>query len=245
VRKLTPGSVGIQTIVNAASLVAGPVAPGEAISIFGAGLGPATGVSGAPANGFYGTTLAGVSVLFDTTPAPLLYAGTSQINAIVPYDVQGKTSVRVQVQIQGSPVDSFTIAVNAAAPGIFTVNSSGQGQAAVVNANGTINSPANPASAGGIVSVYATGEGQTIPPGVSGQVTTGSASTLPKPALAVAVRIQGLPADILYFGAAPQSVGLMQINVRIPDTVFASNVVPLELTVGSFAAQPSVTIAVH
>ena len=50
-------------------------------------------------------------------------------------------------------------------PGIFTLNSSGSGQAAVVNENGTVNGPENPAPRGTVVSIYGTGEGQTTPSG--------------------------------------------------------------------------------
>jgi uncharacterized protein (TIGR03437 family) len=74
------------------------VAPGEIISLYGTGLGPAAGVGARyDSTGKIATTLAGVQVLFDDTPAPMLYAGANQINAIVPFEVGGKTSTSMHV----------------------------------------------------------------------------------------------------------------------------------------------------
>ncbi|MBS1874187.1 MAG: SMP-30/gluconolactonase/LRE family protein [Acidobacteria bacterium] len=243
VRRLTAQSISIRTIQNAASQVAGPIAPGEAVSIFGSRLGPVTGVSGTVINGVIGSALSGTRVLFDGVAAPLLYAGLSQINAIVPYSVAGKSIVRVQVEVQGLIGDSFDIAVRDAAPGLFTADQSGVGQAAAVNQAGSINSAAAPAPVGSIVSLYLTGEGQTIPSGASGQLI--GSTVLPKPVLPVSVSIQGIAAEILYAGAAPQAAGLMQINVRIPSGVTASDRAPVSVVIGSFPAQPAVTLAVR
>ena len=55
-------------------------------------------------------------------------------------------------------------------PGVFTRDASGQGQAAIVNEDGTLNSPANAAPVGSYVALYATGEGQTAPGGVNGRL---------------------------------------------------------------------------
>jgi trimeric autotransporter adhesin len=202
VRKLTPSSLSIRTVVNAASLIAGPVAPGEAISIFGPQLGP--------------------QVYFDGAPAVVLFASKTQVNVIVPASVAGKTLTQLQVRSDAAGADSFALTVRDAAPALFTIDGSGLGQAAVVNQDGTINSTSNPAPAGTIVSLYGTGNG--------GLNTT-------------TVRIQGLPAEVLFAGQV--SPGLFQVNVRLPADVFPSDRVPVELVVGDFAAQPGTTIAVR
>lgn len=242
IRRLVAGTVEIRTVVNAASLVAGWVAPGEAVSIFGTRLGPVEGLPGGAAGGALGTRLDGVRVLFDGVAAPLLYAGNTQINAIVPYEVAGKSNVQMQVEIQGSIAGAFGLAVRDAAPGIFTADSSGRGQAAAGNQNGTINSAANPADRGSIVSLFVTGEGQTAPPGATGAIT--SPGALPAPVQKVTVLIQGIPAQIQYAGAAPFSAGLMQINVVVPVDAFPSSRAPVEVNVGAFAAQPGTWIAI-
>jgi uncharacterized protein (TIGR03437 family) len=243
VQRLVGGALSIGTIVNAASLVAGWVAPGEIITIFGSRLGPTEGVRGSVEAGSLGTRAGGTRVLFDGVPAPLLYVGANQINAIVPYSVAGRSSVQMQIEAQGSVGASFTLAVREASPGIFTSDGSGRGQAAVANQNGTLNSAANPAARGSVVSLYLTGEGQTNPAGSTGSVI--QPGVLPRPLQDVRVLIQGVPAVVQYAGAAPFSTGLMQINVVIPAEVFASSRAPVEVQIGSFSSQPGVTIAVQ
>jgi len=69
----------------------GTVAPGEIVSIFGAGLGPDQPVTANFRLGDFGTwptTMGGTQVLFDGVPAPMLYASANQINAVVPYEVK-------------------------------------------------------------------------------------------------------------------------------------------------------------
>jgi uncharacterized protein (TIGR03437 family) len=244
VRRLVAESVTIRSIVNAASLQAGWAAPGEAVSIYGIRLGPVVGVSGSAANGVFGTNLGGTRVLVDDVPAPLLYVSNNQVNAIVPYETGGRSTTNVRIEVQDSLADTFTLAISDAAPGIFTSDSSGRGQAAAVNQSGTLNSPAHPADRGSVVALFVTGEGATVPAGITGKVIT-DLNALPRPIQDVKVKIQGLPAEVLYAGAAPYSSALMQINVRIPGEVFASTRVPVEVTVGPFAAQPGVFIAVQ
>ena len=60
-------------------------APGELISIYGAGLGPVGGVGPVlDQRGFVPTTVGGVRVLFEGIPGPVLYSSNGQVNAIVP-----------------------------------------------------------------------------------------------------------------------------------------------------------------
>jgi uncharacterized protein (TIGR03437 family) len=238
VRKLALQTLSIDSIVNAASGIGGAVAPGEIVTITGAGLGPAAGVSSPVVDGAFSSSVSGVSVLFDGAPAPLLYVSDKQINVIAPYTIAGHAATEIEVQTADAKTGKVTVPVRDAAPGIFTL---GGGQGAIVNQDGTVNSPQNPASAGSIISIYATGEGVTDPPGTAGRVASGP---LPHPVLDVRVRIEGLPADIQYAGAAPGAAGLFQVNVWTPQGVFPSDRAPVELTVGSFAAQPGVTVAI-
>ena len=129
----------------------------------------------------------------------------------------------------------------ATAPGIFTADGSGRGQAAAVNQDGTRNGPAAPAAAGSVLSLYATGEGQTLPAGVDGKP---AAAPLPQPVAPVTVTIGGASAEVRYAGgAAGQTAGLMQVNVVVPGGL--SGAVPVVLTVGGVASQGGVTVTVR
>ena len=77
-------------VVNAASLLPGPVAPGELITIFGSGFGPPEVVSGElDASGLVKTKIADTRVIFDGVPAPLLFVQANQVGAVVPFAVSG------------------------------------------------------------------------------------------------------------------------------------------------------------
>jgi sugar lactone lactonase YvrE len=147
IRKLSPsigGGVAAPStllaspgLMNAASLQSGPVAPGEIVSIFAAGLGPATAIAGAfDANGMLGNLISETQVLFDGRAAPMLLAQQGQINVQVPYEVAGLSSTHVQVYHAGTVVVDVTAPVAAAIPGLFAL--SGQtGQALAFNQDGS------------------------------------------------------------------------------------------------------------
>jgi hypothetical protein len=146
------------------------------------------------------------------------------------------------VEYQGIKSNPVSVRVVEAAPGIFSADASGKGQAALLNQDATVNSASNPASPGSIVSFWATGEGQTEPAGVDGQMATG---TLPKPKLPVTVEVGGVPAEVIYAGAAPGMVaGMLQVNFRVPAGLSGGSTVPLLLKVGTVRSQPGLTMAV-
>jgi uncharacterized protein (TIGR03437 family) len=233
-------------VLNGATNLPGPISPGEIISIKGSGLGPSTpaqptGDQIAAANG-YPTLLSGTRVLINGIAAPLTYVSESQVNAIVPYSVtSGQASI--QVEYQGRQSAAATVAVTLTSPGIFTASGTGNGQALILNENGTLNSATNPAPKGSAIVFYATGEGLTNPPGVTGSLAPAVA---PKPVLQVAVKINGLDAELLYAGGAPGLVeGAMQVNVRVPQGAPSGTVIPLVLQVGGVSSPFIVTMAVQ
>ena len=228
-------------IQNAGSGSIGAIAPGEIISIFGANLGPAVPATATVSpTGFFPTSLGETQVLFDSIPGVMWYASASQINAIVPYEIAGRISVVIQVVYRGVPSASINLSVAPTAPGIFANQF---GQAAALNANGTINSGFNPAQKGTPVVLYATGEGATSPPGVSGQVNF---VNLKKPLAAVSVTIGGQPAEVQYAGSAPGFVsGAFQVNALIPDTAPSGGAVQVVLTVGGASSSGVATIAIQ
>jgi len=147
IRSLTP-VVTSQTapsatlsVVNAASLAAGPIAPGEIVTVFGSGF-----------------SVTGSQLLFGSTAATLFYTSATQINALAPSSLPANASSMVSVVVSGTAVAASSTPVVSAAPGIFTTDS-GIGEAAAINQDGTLNTAANPAPRGTIVSFYATGQG--------------------------------------------------------------------------------------
>ena len=184
----------------------------------------------------------GVRVLFDGTAAPVLYASSGQVGVIVPFNVAGKTAVRVQLDNGGRLTNLLTMNVAAAAPGFFTANSSGQGGGAFLNEDGGLNTDASPAERGSIVVLYATGLGVMRPTMSDGEL---AGPPYAEPAASYKVRIADRECKVLYGGAAPGLVaGLIQLNVRVPADI-APGVVPVTLEVNGARSTRTVSVAVR
>ncbi|MCC6585611.1 MAG: hypothetical protein IT168_02730 [Bryobacterales bacterium] len=235
----------ISGVANSANLQFTSLSPGLLVVLYGTGIGP-TQLSGPTVTpqGFFDTTVANTRVLFDDSAAPIYYVSATQSAVLVPYQVAGRATVQVAVEVNGVRSAPVTVRVVDAAPGIYTANSSGTGQAAAVNLDGGYNSAQKPVARGGMIILYGTGEGLVTPPGVNGQIT--NASNLKRPIQQVRVRIGGLESLVEYAGSAPSIIaGVMQLNVRVPENVNPGPAVPIELIVGNVSSPPGVTIAVR
>jgi uncharacterized protein (TIGR03437 family) len=240
----TPAVPLVTSFQNAGSFEQSLAVPGTIITIRGNNLGPATGVSGQINGQNLATTVSDVEVLFDGIPAPLVYVSATQINAVVPYEVYGRTTTRMQVRYRNQRSIDLELRTQDTNPGLFTSNASGSGQAAALNQNFTINSPANPEQRGNVIVLYATGMGQTSPGGATGRIMPGT--DLRRPLASVTVRIGGQIAVVEYAGSAPGLVaGAVQINARIPQNSLIGPNVPVLVQIGNASSQGNVTIAVQ
>jgi len=233
-----PPAISAATIVNAASLSAGSISPGEILSIFGTNLGPTPGRPlefSAPRQ--VSTDLGETQVWFDGLPGTMVYAGSGQIDVVAPFGLAGKKSTRVQVWYQGIPSAIIPLPVSPTSPGIFTQDGSGRG-AAVLNVDSSL--PGRPAPAGRVVSLYATGGGVTNPPLADGQQ-----DIYPVPlAASVQVLLNGSAVPVLYAGSAPDlPAGVVQVNFQIPQDFPSSPSATVQLSVGGVLSPSGVTIS--
>ena len=100
----------IVTLINAASGSTGAVAPGEIVSLFGTGIGPANPVGTTlTSTGNVSANIGNTQVFFDGIAAPLTYVSVGQINAVVPYEVAGKASTQMTVNFNGAVSAARTV----------------------------------------------------------------------------------------------------------------------------------------
>jgi uncharacterized protein (TIGR03437 family) len=233
----------VTSLTNAASGASGPVAPGEMVTLKGAGLGPPTPAQfSVSSTGTIATTLGGVQVLFGGVAAPLTYVSNGQINAIIPYEIAGQVQVALTVQYNGTSLP-LNVNVAAAAPGAFTLDFTGAGQAVAANQDGTFNGPSAAAPKGSYVTIYWTGGGPTVPAGATGSVN--STTTL-KELSNVTATVGGEPATVTFAGAAPGLLdGVCQLNIQLPPDIATGNSLPLVIAVNGIASPATATIAVQ
>jgi uncharacterized protein (TIGR03437 family) len=206
----------------------GPAAPGQLLSLFGAGLGPQTGISGfAAGQTSLPTSLANVQVTFDGLPAPLLYVSSGQINVQVPFEVAQSASTVMTVSIGPDSVTRM-FAVASSNPSVFldmsvsvaACDSSYTGDvvfaAVALNSDGSRNSCANPAKPSTSVTIFLNGVAAKLGSSFKG---TGSI-TGPNPDFfgsQVDVRsdLASLAAGPL-FPAPGMIAGVSQLSVQLP-----------------------------
>jgi uncharacterized protein (TIGR03437 family) len=167
------------------------ISPGMILTLFGEQLGPT-----------------GTKVFINGWDTPVLYASDRQVNIQVPFELATGEPADIEVESAGRKSRLFRVGrVEGTRLEIFPT---------VLNQNGTLNSPQNPALKGDIIVIWATGAGQTNPPSQTGEITPLALRPLVGNFVA---QSPGFRHDILYRGAAPGfNAGLAQINIRLnPD----------------------------
>ena len=226
------------TVVNGASFLGDGVSPGMVAVLFGSNL--ADAVAAAPP-GMLPTVLRNTQVLVDGVAAPLFYVSPTQINFQAPLEISGSTA-QVVIASNGILGPAVTVSLAGETPGIFMNPETGTG--AVLNEDSTLNSGENPARAGSVVQIFATGLGAVSPVVPTGQPAP--LSPLSETATTPVVLMGGIPAEVTYSGLAPGTVGVYQINARIPSDIQArpDPLPQIQIQIGS-AVSNAVTIAVE
>ena len=257
-----PTAIFTGGVVSAASYASDAVSPGELVTIFGTNIGPNVAAPMTTSSGYVTTSLSGVSATVDGKNAPIVYASLNQVSIQVPYEVSTGANKNV-VLTNGSTPATAKVQINATAPGIFTADGSGTGQAAALNydattGNYTLNSTTTPAKIGDIVVLYLTGEGNYNSSLLTGAVLTNTGfiipstlNPLPQMNPLPSVTIGGVDASggVQYAGPMVGGVlGLLQINVTVPTGSATGAAVPISVSIGGVSTQtdqPNVTLSIH
>ena len=220
-------------VVNAASgaPITHPIAPGAMLSLYGVGL--ATQV-GKPENVPLPTQFNGVSVTFNGIPAPLFFVSPGQINLQTPFGVQGPTA-QIVVSNNGQTSNTVVVPVAPTAPGVFSMNQTGYGPGAIVHANGDLVNAQNPARRGEVVLIFLTGLGAVNPPIADGAAGPGAEPLARTTDGNIGAFFDNVAGEVQFSGAAPNFVGLYQMNVRIPNTISTGTVAVAIQTSNAFS----------
>jgi uncharacterized protein (TIGR03437 family) len=227
-------------IKNAASGVNNtPIAPGTLISIYGQLLSDSGAVDAGQLP--LPRALNGARILLGNKELPIRFSSQGQLNLQVPYDLPADQPVQLTVYHGDAIMTPEPFTVAKAQPGIFAADASGVGQGSIVDGNGMLVAPGNPATAGDQVTIFATGLGQVTP-----AVPEGSPAPDPPPAtvLTPLVTIGGVTATVVSSTLTPAEVGRYQVSVRIPDGVAPGDQVPVVITMAG-QSSPPVTISVQ
>jgi uncharacterized protein (TIGR03437 family) len=191
----------LDAVVNSASYQAGAVAPGEILALFG-------------------LNLDGIRALINGVPAPILYTTPTQSSIIVPFASASRDSVDLILERAGLQSLPLRLRIAGAKPGIYTQNGSGQGPAAALNQDGSLNTEAN--AAGSVIVVYGTGLGELEGSVIDG--TPAATASLARVFVEKQLRatLDGEEINVLYAGAAPGLIhGASQVNLQLPSTLVA------------------------
>jgi len=198
---------GVVNSASSAPFTSG-VSRGELITITGTNIGPNAlqVASTIPLP----TTLGGVQVLINNIAAPIYYVSSTQIAAIVPYEV---TTSFAQIQVINNKTSSNVVSelVNATTPGVFTNPAGGIGHAAAEHADGSLISTSSPAQIGETIAVFVTGLGDVSP-----SIADGAAGVSGSTSNTITADVNGTAATVTYAGLAPGEAALYQVNLVIP-----------------------------
>jgi uncharacterized protein (TIGR03437 family) len=198
------------------------------------------------------TTLGDIQVLIDDQPVGIYFISPFQINFLMPNNAPSSGTVELQIIDPGVGriIAAGRVSMDTASPAFFTAGSTGTGQIAALNEDGSINSGANAIDRGKVIQLFATGAGHVPGAPNDGSPPSGAIETPSKPRVVVGTRFVE-DSDILYSGLAPGLVGVWQINIRIPEITAPSNAVIVVATMNDIPsnnpAQPTqirTTIAV-
>ncbi len=234
-----PGPANV-VFMNAASLQSG-IAAGAIVTIQGDGIAP--GVAGVVVpNDIIGplpTTLAGVSVTFNGTAAPIFSVsnvnGVQQVNVQVPYEVAGLASASVVINTNGGGSGTFTVTLQPYSPGIFTTDVFGvQNYVVAIRPDGSYVSPSNPAHRGEIIIIFVTGAGQTSPP------TATNEAGIPNQNIAAnfAVGFNNAGTPSISAQTVVGLVGVYAISLQLPDDATTGAQRPVGFIVYDAAGNP-------
>ena len=204
-----------ECVLNAASNIGGGVVPGEIVMVI---------VTGEVTR-----------LLFNGVTAPVLSATETRLTAVVPPDLAVGTTVDIRAESGDDVSEPVRLPVLPERLGVFSADGSGNGQAAIINEDGSPNSPAHPAMPGSSISVFGTGSSANdVRVAISNEIIA-----FPE--------VDGGAEDYRYYApitSTSSAGGVLEINLRLPSGVPSGSTVPLHIMAGGVRIEQFLTMAI-
>lgn len=205
-----------------------PSAPGGLVSLRGRNLSPVNQVSSTTplptALGESCLTVNGIAV-------PMFFVSPEQINAQLPYQIDG--SVTMTLRTPGGVSDNLNLTIQPAAPSIFRSGTAGPETRipTIIRArNNEFVTVSNPIHREDVISIYLAGMGNTSPAVEAGSPS--QSDPAPVPVIPPVLRIGNADMEVLFAGLAPGQIGVYQINAKVPSYAPLGFTVPLTISQG-------------
>jgi uncharacterized protein (TIGR03437 family) len=224
-----PPALRIDSVVNAASVLDGPISAGETIVVKGAGF------------------ASNAQLLIGGAVVPAISTTSTAITAVVPQNIP-TGAVEFQVNSGAATSNQVLMPVSATSPGVFSQNGNGYGQGYILNKDGTLNTPSNPAAPGDPITIYATGVGPVS--FTQGYAVTGYPVNVTVDGFyangvaAVMGPVQGFPGSVYQITVyVPNPATLVANNPNLKDFVFPP-LVGVVMQIDGFSSQAGIAISI-
>jgi len=238
----SPGDAPLanDSVVNSASLMKGPLAPGTLVTISAAGL-TQDSVS-APDGEALPNKLGGFEVFINGEQVPLLSVSPTETRAQLPYGLEGSSAslyLRV-IKPDGQVITTIpaTVPLLPAVPGLFAFGGAEPRNAMILHVNAatgeasapvTAQSPAHP---GEVLAVWAAGLGNVNSPDSENAVVAGQPFANPDAPVAETVNatVAGQVADVVAANLPKGSIGIYEVRIQLPSDLPSDAKTPLLIT---------------
>jgi uncharacterized protein (TIGR03437 family) len=232
----SPGDVRLaaDAVVNSASLLSGPLAPGTLISVNAGGLGEGSDSADATKSQALPKRLAGTEVIFDGQALPLLAVSPTQVQAQIPYDLANRGAASFYVRVEhanGTVTVTTPISLKLAptSPGLFAFSGSEprigillHGGGSEVDGGPPVDEQ-SPATPGEVLTIWATGLGAVSENSASDSLSAGRPHEGVAAAVSVPVKalINGEDVQVLSATLPEGAIGVYRIQVVVPQEIAA------------------------
>jgi uncharacterized protein (TIGR03437 family) len=179
------------------------------------------------------TELGDIQVTVDGIPAPILSVAPREMKIILP---QGTPEQNVEFLVtrvsSGQILGATEFTVSRVAPALLTVNPDGNGQVMAKNPDGTDNSAIDRVGRSETISLFATGFGATDNAPPDGEPAAEQAAISGELRVLMGTDFVASE-DVTYVGYAPGMIGVVQIDIKVPDRVAPEPNIPVVLLLNS------------